>query len=295
MMTMVLLPTALPCRSALLLLVLSSFLSQIGVVDAFSPVSVHGRTRRTVAPRSDDIRLHHPSATSTYTIRAPPLLLAMSDTNNSNNSIKNKRDDIRHSITATGDAHHQISARNDSSTELKGLGSLWTGIIQRVKSFGNRRLLLPLVLSVSIYLSALVLPAHAVTGGRAGGSFGRSSSFSSGRSSSFSSSRSYSSPSRSFSPRGRSTTLYYSDSGNNADDSFGIRDGIFLGGVVGVIAYDKMRTRQDGKSTVFSLTMSLNVSDREDPGCVMGQIESLSKLADTSTRQGVASLISNSE
>lgn len=180
-----------------------------------------------------------------------------------------------------------------------------------------RRRIMSLVFAFLVVFSCFTQTTWAVTGGRMGGSFG-----SSGRSSS---SPSSSAPSRAM-PRARSygydssprihvhvgprTRLFGSYGTFGAYDTFPGNTGIsttrlspseiaLLTGTVGLLAYGFMNTsRKDGETsplgpgaTAVSLTVSLQVPDRDDPGSILNKLRRISESVNTSSRKGVQDLV----
>lgn len=164
------------------------------------------------------------------------------------------------------------------------------------------RLIVVASLAAAMTFSCWLQGANAVSSGRMGGSFGRSSSSSSSSSFGGSYSGRYSSSpyrSRSYSyhnssPMYSSRPLYYSRGTVAVERRSNPLDFLIFAGFVGFVGFDYWRkSSTDGASTVVSLTLSLEIPDRDNPNNVLAQLEALSRNCDTSTRQGVATLLSN--
>jgi uncharacterized membrane protein len=156
-----------------------------------------------------------------------------------------------------------------------------------------------LVGSLMLGVSPAPRPALAVSGGRMGGTFTRSSS--SGSSSSPTRSSSYASRgytgSRSSYRRSIPTPpiRYYSTSSAAvvASPIVSTTDMIFIGGV-GFVIYNSIHQKKNQQETaVVSLTACLAIPDRTGPDSFVNHLNLLSNSVDTTTRQGVQELVSN--
>lgn len=179
-----------------------------------------------------------------------------------------------------------------------------------------RKVTTTFLVAAFIAFSCFLQSASAVSGGRMGGSFSPSSSRSSGggggspsmhRSSGYN--RGYSGSSRGhttriYAPSYRMGPSYYPtrlfhSSTDAPVRRFGVADAVVLGGT-GVVLYSIIsEKRKDSRTalgegvSVASITLSLNVPDRDDFYSILNKLKRLAESADTSTRQGVQTLVSN--
>lgn len=135
-----------------------------------------------------------------------------------------------------------------------------------------------------------------------GGSFGRSSGGSAristrgygGRSSG--SSRIYYRPPRlqpryMYAPTRSQDVMFRSDVGA-AKQVTRVTQGLVLGGIVGyVVLQEQFQPRSKNGSNVISLTVSLSVPDRNQPGTIIDRLTEVANASVTSTREGVAQLL----
>ena len=177
----------------------------------------------------------------------------------------------------------------------------------------TRSFLLTAFFAFSLFVSA----ASAVSGGRAGGSFGKSHSPSSSGSST---SIHRSSPSRGYPSRGYSSRLYYSPgirmfpyrtcyppstrvyhsvSYDAPVRRVSAADLIVLGGT-GLLVYSAFSkaTKSPGSAlgsgaSVASMTVCLNVPDRDNFYSILSKLKRLVESADTGTREGVQTLVAS--
>lgn len=161
---------------------------------------------------------------------------------------------------------------------------------------------LALVLSMTVLSSS----ALAVTGGRMGGNFGPSGSSRSSSRSPSSPMRSYHSPHRGF---GRSHTVVYRNSptvyySRSPHTAYRISP-VSVAVMTGVVLYAAANLETDHSSkprsalgpgfSVASLTVALDVPDRDASDSVLVRLKRFSDMAQTGTRRGVQDLITNGE
>lgn len=141
-------------------------------------------------------------------------------------------------------------------------------------------------------------PALAVSGGRMGGTFTRSSSSGSSSSPTRSSSygnRGYNGSMSSYRRPTTPTTRYYGASSVAVVTRpvASTTDIIFIGGV-GFVIYNSIHQKKNQQQTaVVSLTACLAIPDATGPDSFVNQLNLLSNSVDTTTRQGVQDLVSN--
>jgi uncharacterized membrane protein len=76
---------------------------------------------------------------------------------------------------------------------------------------------------------------------------------------------------------------------------------VLLSGTCVLFAYGFAKARRDSDLSsalgpgvsVASITVALDVPDRDDPGCILAKLKHIAQAADTGTRQGVQTLVSN--
>ena len=223
---------------------------------------------------------------------------------------------------------------DDNTTTNKNFGwisSCWksrTTWMSRFRKFRKRLLSLTLSLML-VWACSLGMPATAKSGYRTGGSFKSSSSSYSRPSYSRpapqkSSFKSYSSSSmyqpervhvvggaprvsvyHNPMPRG----VVYVRSPERVATSFSLGDTLVLGGTGALITYgflknagkhdrryDDMQSGPLGPgATASSITVAVNVPDRDDPMCILNRLKNIAEMVDTSTRQGVQYLLAEGE
>jgi len=196
-------------------------------------------------------------------------------------------------------------------------------IASRVKRWVSsfRKVTTTFLVAAFFAFSCFVNSASAVSGGRMGGSFSPSNSRSSGggggSSIHRSSPRGYSSPRmrgynspgiRIYAPQYRmgpsyfppSPRLFHSSTSDAPVRRFGVGDMVVLGGTGYVLYSAFAKPKRGGSSTplgpgasVASITLALEVPDRDNFYSILNKLKRLAQSADTSTREGVQTLVSN--
>ena len=128
-----------------------------------------------------------------------------------------------------------------------------------------------------------VEPAFAVSGGRMGGSFSRSSSSSTSR---YNSRRIYYSPAPNYYHRPSTTAILL-----NGNTRITATDIVVIGGVSYLIYNFAKQERP--KTSVMSLTACLSIPDSSGADSLVNRLNLLSNSVDTGTRRGVQDLVSN--
>lgn len=231
---------------------------------------------------------------------------------------------LRHSLLLNKDITgsmdtHKLNVALRASERLGDEYQRTNNVVARIKQWVSsfRKVTTTFLLAAFFAFSFFIHSASAVSGGRMGGSFSPSNSRSSGggggssihRSSGYSPSRmrGYSPGIRVYAPQYRmgpsyyppSTRLFHSATRDAPVKRFGVADMVVLGGT-GAILYSAI-SKSKGKSTtplgpgasVASITLALNVPDRDDFYSILNKLKRLSQSADTSTREGVQTLVSN--
>lgn len=222
-------------------------------------------------------------------------------------------------------------ANNNKIVELNACRSVGdnsgasTNVITRIKSWiaTFRKTTKALLFGAFLAFACFIESASAVSGGRMGGSFSPSSSRSSGsgtshsmhRSSGYRSSGYSRGYSQGFAPRTHifapsirlghpsyyPTRLFHSATSAAPVRRFGVADAVLLGGT-GYVLYSAFARSKSGSdsttalgegTSVASITLSLTVPDRDDFYSILNKLKRLSESADTSTRQGVQTLVSS--
>lgn len=154
-----------------------------------------------------------------------------------------------------------------------------------------------------LVLSMMFLSPHhalAVTSGRMGGGSFNSRSSSSGRlapSRSMGRSTRYyrSSPSITVYTRPSTTRVFYTTANDHyvSGRGFSTSDIVVLTGTGALLAYGftNNRQRELDRATVSSLTVSMDVPNRDDPSCILNKLRAISERVDTSTVEGVQDLV----
>jgi len=237
---------------------------------------------------------------------------------------------LRHVATIIDDAGEKNPQAGSLRNKLKGLCHRFKHIRELLSSPRIAHRLKTLrrrvaVLAVALFLFAATATCSfaAVSAGRTGGSFGPSSSSSSSTQHSYSTGRSYS---RSL-PIQIHSYNYYSPppwitfrlGGNHqrqvyarydaapvvASKRFSASDVMLLTGTGALIVYgfannyrgrggrrDSTTSPLGPGASVASVTLSLNVPNRDDPNCILNRLRVLSERADTRSRKGVQDLVS---
>ena len=87
---------------------------------------------------------------------------------------------------------------------------------------------------------------------------------------------------------------------SRAPTAMSARDVLVLGGVAGLLTYGAVNGRRSSSSsrdatqgaTATAIMLAVNIPDRYSPTSIVRRINEISKTADTSTRAGVQTLIS---
>jgi hypothetical protein len=208
--------------------------------------------------------------------------------------------DQRHSLLFAARSHPTKSPHGAGTSRLKR----WVQSLRKLaKTF-----LLATLLTFSLRDSA-----WAVSAGRAGGSFGPSSSSRSSSPSSSSirsgpSTRVYYSPIRVYPSRGyypfrdySPTRLYNSVTYEAPALRITRANIVLLSGTCVLIAYGFTKVKKESDLSnplgpgvsVASITVALDVPDRDDPACILNKLKRIVEAADTGTRKGVQTLVSN--
>jgi hypothetical protein len=172
----------------------------------------------------------------------------------------------------------------------------------------SRKTATALVVILLLSLSCFSNPAWAVSGGRMGGSFKQKSYSSSSSRPSMSRSMQYRSA-----PIRRPVVLhhrhhspsYYSSSNRVVSSRATASDVLFMTGTGVLVVYGVREhyKREGGPGStsalgtgisVVSLTLALDVPDRDDPNSILAKLKALSETARTDTRAGIQDLISRS-
>jgi uncharacterized membrane protein len=142
--------------------------------------------------------------------------------------------------------------------------------------------------------------AFAVSGGRMGGTFTRSStspSSSSSRSSRSSSSsysnRAYSNSYRLSTPRYNYRSNFIVKPTTAAGPRMSTKNVIFFAGLGLILYHDFQKQKQQQQTSVISLTACLAIPDATNPDSFVNRLNVLSNSVDTTTRKGVQNLVSN--
>ena len=180
--------------------------------------------------------------------------------------------------TLPRDLPHQVHSTCDPSIRSKRKQRFWTMI---------RRSMAALCLLMTLTFGG---PAFAVSGGRMGGSFPRTTS--SGRSSSYTRSSGYNTRNYQYYPTsydtiGRPSAMIHQ---GNSRFTISATDLIIVGGVACII-YNTISSKQ--KTTLLSLTTCVAIPDSTAPDSLVNRLNILSNSVDTTTRNGVQDLISN--
>lgn len=282
----------------------------LSVSDAFTTVSPRISQRGQAIRRSEPWRLDGGNGSVTWQRGgilerriAFSLPILLQERHNGRSSVERKRSAL---FASPSRFEKQLPA--DGVSRIRR----WLRSLRKVA----RSLVLATFLAFSFYSSA-----WAVSGGRAGGSFGPSSS----------SSRSSYSPSSSSSYRSRpSTTRVYHHHAYSPPvgvywgpswpwlsptrvygrsvvvdapaTRMSVSDVVLLTGVGSLLVYGftKNRDSSDDLSSalgpgvsVASITIALDVPNRDDPGNILAKLKRIAVAADTGTRRGVQALISN--
>ena len=201
-----------------------------------------------------------------------------------NNQIKSK---ASHKWIAESSSSLFSAPPGDLPNQVQLTPDTWIRSIQRHRFWTRiRKSMATLCLLITFMFGG---PALAVSGGRMGGSFPRSTT--SGRSSSYTRSSGYNTRNYQYYPTSydsisRPSALIHQ---GNTRVKITATDVIMVGGVACVI-YNNVSNKQ--KTTLLSLTACVAIPDSTAPDSLVNRLNILSNSVDTTTRNGVQDLIS---